>query len=863
MHEAYECIPILEKLPLQIESIATFDDKVAVGTKQGHLLLYALKPSAKPCRCDVQLLRSNKNFSKKAVLQVEVLPEYQTLICLSDNLVTAHDLGSFNFNLLTSIPRSKGASMFKVDIQRQTSLTGDQSLVVRLCVAVKRKLQLYYWKNREFHELMADLAVPDVPRALAWNGNAICVGLRSDYFLLKLSGEERELFPTGKSGEPTIAHLGEGRLALVRDQQTIFIDRDGNPTQKLPVTWSKVPHALLYDAPYLVALCAAHVEVQTVEPRRHIQTISWEAPRFMARTGAGQMVLASASHLWLLRAVAVGTQVNSLVQQRQFQLALELANLSSDAADEKAQQRQHIRNLYAFDLFTQKHFKEAMQIFLELNTDPSHVIGLFPDLLPQQYWSQLEYPGRLAELQGRDLENGLVALSDYLIQVRHQLMKDDSSSSTVCNRAIVEGSGTVRSRPQLLQIVDTTLLKCYLQTNSALVASLLRLKDNHCHLEETEHALKKDHKLAELIILYQTRRLHRRALELLVRHSGRAESALYGTDWLVHYLQHLGAEHMDLIEEFARPVLLQSPDQGLLIFTDDLQEVETLPRARVCEYLRRTAPQLLPQYLEHVINVWHETHPMFHNELLYLYRALAESAETAERAGHYRRRLVELLTRSEHYIPEQILVHFPHDAFFEERAILLGRLGRHEQALTIYVHILRDPGKALQYCRHHHGGRRPADDQVYLTLLAQLATEISPKLLGVLAPSCAPLPPDLRAAIQLLNQHGDKMDPVEALRLLPASLGVGDLERFLVSSVARRQTALRRHQLESALCQRQAERQRAGRGRHRSRRLTLSDGQTCPACGRRFAAQSAFALLPGGDVVHYACRQPESPRPAC
>ena len=28
--------------------------------------------------------------------------------------------------------------------------------------------------------------------------------------------------------------------------------------------------------------------------------------------------------------------------------------------------------------------------------------------------------------------------------------------------------------------------------------------------------------------------------------------------------------------------------------------------------------------------------------------------------------------------------------FFEERAILLGRLGRHEQALAIYVHVLKD-----------------------------------------------------------------------------------------------------------------------------------------------------------------------------
>ena len=51
-------------------------------------------------------------------------------------------------------------------------------------------------------------------------------------------------------------------------------------------------------------------------------------------------------------------------------------------------------------------------------SDPSHVIGLFPDLLPQQYWNQLEYPDSLPELQGRDMESGLVALADYLTQVR-------------------------------------------------------------------------------------------------------------------------------------------------------------------------------------------------------------------------------------------------------------------------------------------------------------------------------------------------------------------------------------------------------------------------------------------------------------
>ena len=35
--------------------------------------------------------------------------------------------------------------------------------------------------------------------------------------------------------------------------------------------------------------------------------------------------------------------------------------------------------------------------------------------------------------------------------------------------------------------------------------------------------------------------------------------------------------------------------------------------------------------------------------------------------------------------------------FYEERAILLGGLGRHEQALAIYVHVLKDCSMAERY----------------------------------------------------------------------------------------------------------------------------------------------------------------------
>lgn len=66
---------------------------------------------------DVQLLRYNKNFSKKPIQQLEVIPDYQLLISLSDNVVTVHDMSVINFPALTTIQKTRGATLFTLDIK--------------------------------------------------------------------------------------------------------------------------------------------------------------------------------------------------------------------------------------------------------------------------------------------------------------------------------------------------------------------------------------------------------------------------------------------------------------------------------------------------------------------------------------------------------------------------------------------------------------------------------------------------------------------------------------------------------------------------------------------------------------------------
>ena len=79
-----------------------------------------------------------------------------------------------------------------------------------------------------------------------------------------------ELFPTGKNQDPSITLLSDERFALGKDEQTTFIDLEGN-MNLVAVQWSEVPQAIAQDSPYMLAVLSKTVEIRTDEPRLHIQ----------------------------------------------------------------------------------------------------------------------------------------------------------------------------------------------------------------------------------------------------------------------------------------------------------------------------------------------------------------------------------------------------------------------------------------------------------------------------------------------------------------------------------------------------------------------------------------------------------------
>ncbi|XP_072391352.1 vam6/Vps39-like protein [Diabrotica undecimpunctata] len=842
MHEAYQVSSLL-KVTHQVESIAAYDDNLLVGTRQGHLCMYSVLRNDD--NCEVQLMRYNKSFSKKPVQQLEVIQDQNLLVSLSDNLIQVHDLGAIHFTTLHQVQKSKGATVFTINIMKEQSMTGEVVNLVRMAVAVKRKIQLYYLKNNEFLQLMEDINLNDIPKSMVWCQEAICIGYKGEYALLELNGKQSSLFPTSSTrlNEPCMTRVSDTTFALCRETQTVLVNVKGETERNKALRWSDIPITLAWDEPYALGILNDSIEVLTLEPNGLVQTLSdLQKVRFIVAAQQGVLYAASISQIWSIQAVDIEKQRESLVAAKQFQLALKLTQMSKESEDEKQEKIHHIQTLLAYDLFHKKQFHESMKEFLKLGTDAYDVIRLFPDLLPQQQQGT-EVPEPARDLTETEHETSLLALIDYLTEMRHGLKTTDVQANINASGNLSD-KVTNKSTNQLLQIIDTTLLKCYLQTNDALVVPLIRL--NRCHFVETEKILKKMGKHNELIILYQTKGQHRRALELL-----QSEGSI---ERIVGYLQHLGSENMGLILDIADWVLNESPEEGLKIFTEDVAEVESFPRPRILDFLLKSHKSVVIPYLEHVVHIWKDTNPLFHNALIHQYREklVAEGPTASEPT---RKKLLQFLENSKQYTAENILSSFPTDVLLEERAVILGRLGKHEQAVTIYVRALGDIEKAEKYCKKVFENNAPGSQNVYVSLIKLILDPDScPLSLPGLTLSPKTAQPDVELALRLLQENANHMNPLEALFILPDNIPVSRIHKFLLVAMQKVTQERRNMQLMKGLLYAEHLQCQEMKLKLQSQHVLVTEFNVCPVCRKRFGNQSALVRYPNGDVVHYSCQ---------
>ncbi|RUS27613.1 hypothetical protein BC938DRAFT_482993 [Jimgerdemannia flammicorona] len=399
---------------------------------------------------------------------------------------------------------------------------------------------------------------------------------------------------------------------------------------------------------------------------------------------------------------------------------------------------------------------------------------------------------------------------------------------------------------EVAKLVDTVLLKAYMMTNDALVGPLLRVQ-NSCDVEECEVLLLEKKKYKELVDLYNGKGLHRKSLELLSKLGQSNEGPLRGCMPTIMYLQRLGQEHLDIILEYSEWVLRTAPEEGMKIFIKDAMD-DQFSHARVLAHLEATSADLSIIYLEHVILELGDETTEFHNKLAgaYLDKVLQEMMEGSEGAegegndfpsaiSESRSRLIHFLNESLHYWPAKILARLQLDGLFEERAVLLSRIGQHEQALAIYVFRLRNYRMAEEYCNRIFRDDPDNGRRMYLILLRVY-----------LKPSTKE-PPLVDAALELLSRHGAHIDAEEVLAMLPVTTRMDGLFPFFEKYV--RETNKNRNMNLVVKNLLEAERLQVGDSvicsvqeqwvYYRSRAVKITEDRMCPQCNRRIGNSDA------------------------
>ena len=240
-----------------------------------------------------------------------------------------------------------------------------------------------------------------------------------------------------------------------------------------------------------------------------------------------------------------------------------------------------------------------------------------------------------------------------------------------------------------------------------------------------------------------------------------------------------------------------------------------------------------------------------HDELSYLLlegviseRGDLDKGEDSTLGYVYRFKLRRLLSWPNSKIRAERLLGSLPSSFLREHALLLGRLGRHEDALKILYSQENSLELALEYCDVRHERRqsqieeaKARGDNESMKRLQHECAYIP--LVRVALSSDLDTDRGTAAAIQVLALRRNSIDKAAALRLLPKNLPMSSLVRpFLIPAVVEDQSQVRRLTMASSLL--------------RSRYVKLKQKLTEAQLKSQSSIQSAPALqkLNLGDPLH-------------
>ncbi|KAF2743978.1 TGF beta receptor associated protein-like protein 1 [Sporormia fimetaria CBS 119925] len=402
------------------------------------------------------------------------------------------------------------------------------------------------------------------------------------------------------------------------------------------------------------------------------------------------------------------------------------------------------------------------------------------------------------------------------------------------------GMASVTNDPYVFQSVDAALLHILLLldqntgsvgTSSPLRAELYELVDN-----EVECFSRAIELLEQFKRLYVLSRFYQRNSPA----SAKASKVLATWKRILEGETDEGGEFVDgetelrkyltrirdraLVEEYGTWLADRNPKLGVQVFADDKSRVKFSPTDAVA-LLKKKAPGAVKEYLEYL--VFGKKHVEYVNELIVFYLDIVITALEGSRSAkdtllqtyetyralsapkpsyrqfitdnkldeewwHSRLRLLQLLgsnlPATASYNVSSILTRLePYEQeLVPEMIILNGRQGRHEQAIRLLTHGLKDFDTAINYCLL--GGSSIFRPPGYVPQNEIADQEEQARLFSFLLQECLRLD-DISERIlmtgELLQRFSGWFDVVKVLEMIPDEWSVDIVGEFLINALRR------------------------------------------------------------------------------
>ncbi|TXG48254.1 hypothetical protein EZV62_027548 [Acer yangbiense] len=760
--------------------------------------------------------------------------------------------------------------------------------------------------------ILKEIQCIDGVKTMVWFNDSIIVGTANGYSLFScVTGQSGVIFslPDISSLPFLKLLLKERKVLLLVDNVGVVVDAHGQPVGG-SLVFRRSPDSIGELLMYVVVVRDGKMELYHKSSGICIQTITFggeglgQCIAANEEGGSGKLlVVATPTQVICYQKVPYEEQIKDLLRKKDFKEAISLVEELECEGEMSKEMLSFVHAQVGFLLLFDLHFEEAVNHFLQSETmQPSEVFPFImrdPNrwslLVPRnRYWGLHPPPAPLEDV----VDNGLMGIQRaiFLRKAGVETAIDDDFLSNPPTRAdllelaiknIIRYLEVSREKELTFSVkegVDTLLMYLYRALNRVHDMEKLAASENSCIVEELETLLDESGHLRTLAFLYASKGISSKALSIWRVLAKNYSSGLWKDPAVENDLHDDSTDAIsgrEIAAMEASKILEESSDEDLIlqhlgwiadinpvlavkVLTSDKRPNQLSPD-EVIVAIDSKKVEILQSYLQWLIEDKDSNDTQFHT--LYALSLAKSALETFEAASSsdnigtrgveqtkcydfgknsifqspVRERLQIFLQSSDLYDPEEVLDLIEGSELWLEKAILYRKLGQETLVLQILALKLEDSEAAEQYCAEI--GRPDA----YMQLLDMYLDPQDGK------------EPMFKAAVRLLHNHGESLDPLQVLETLspdmPLQLASDTILRMLRARLHHHRQGQIVHNLSRAV----DIDARLARLEERSRHVQINDESLCDSCQARLGTK-LFAMYPDDSIVCYKCfrRQGES-----